>query len=267
MKIDRRITNGLAWAGVFIVVGVPAADLLSAQFLGDPAKAPPQVAVVAPVAPMPAPLSQRPEAPETEVAEVEDVAPVPAAPPAKPAATKTADAVDTYLQSGRSLPSYVTGGSDDAVAPAQVAVTPPAAKPNPVEPAATDQAAAPPVRPVIETDPMQVAAIPAKVAPVPMPLSMRPAPVPAMTAAVPPAGETIVLPPSVNAPAPPVSVTSADLADWETGPLSEFLAKRQQGNANAYSGDGFFLDEAPGKRRPQPDRFIGPVDDGFWFAD
>ena len=30
MSIDRRITNGLAWAGVFIVVGVPAADLLSA---------------------------------------------------------------------------------------------------------------------------------------------------------------------------------------------------------------------------------------------
>ena len=44
MKFDRRVTNGLAWAGLFVVVGVPAADLLSAQFLGEPER----VAVVSP---------------------------------------------------------------------------------------------------------------------------------------------------------------------------------------------------------------------------
>ena len=250
MSIDRRITNGLAWAGVFIVVGIPAADLLSAQFAGDPAPA--QVAVIEPVAPVPAPLNQRPATPVAKPAIEVAMSPkpaMPAAPVAEPAAvsaTQTADVVEAYLQSGRALPSYINGG--ETPAPAEVAAT------------------APERTPIVSTadpavDPVEVAAIaPQKVAPVPMPLSMRPAPV------VVPAA--VVIPPGVGL--PPANVTAADLQDWETGPLSEFLAEREQRAGHAYAEpaydpNGFFLDEGPNRSRARV--IAREVDSFFLFAD
>lgn len=259
MNIDRRITNGLAWAGVILVVGVPTADLLSAQFLGQPsAQTAPQVAVVAP---MPAPLSQRPAAPVAmpapEVAAVVPAKPVVAA-PVKPVVTpsaQTADAVDTFLQSGRSLPSYIT--DDDApTAPNQVATS------TPARPVITTAPAAPPAI----VDPIEVASIPEpKVAPTPMPLSMRPKPV-----AVAVVSDPVVVPPGLT-PAhpsvvvrPPATITAADLQDWETGPLAEFLAQRQGGDE--VDPDGFFLDEGP--NRPRRDRIIAREPAPFlFFAD
>lgn len=242
MKIDRRITNGLAWAGVALVIGVPTADLLSAQFLGD-AKAftvGEQVAVIAPVAPMPAPLSQRPStpvvAPLTEVAAAKPVAPV----LTQPAPQQTAGVVDKFLQSGKALPSYITEAGIAPAAPAQAVAALPVA-----------------------VDPVQVASIPVqKVAPVPMPLSMRPRPVIATSLPA-----EIVLPPDVLAPVAP-TVTAADLEDWETGPLAEFLAKRQGQGSSAtvttdHDPDGFFLDEGPNPR--QRDRVIGWDGQGFSF--
>lgn len=259
MSIDRRITNGLAWAGAILVVGIPTADLLSAQFMGNPADpVPAQVAVIEPIAPIPAPLSQRPAAPVAKPAtEVAVVTPVkPATTPAtvtKPAVTpaaQTADVVDAFLQSGRPLPSYITGA--DTAAPTEVAVTPPARTPI---------VTTPPVTPAA-IDPVEVAAIaPQKVAPVPMPLSMRPRPV---VAAAPP---VVVVPPSVGL--PPANVTADDLADWESGPLSEFLARRQQQAGNAYvdpgyDPNGFYLDEGPNRSRA---RVIAREVDSFFFAD
>lgn len=248
MSIDRRITNGLAWVGVLLVVGIPTADLLSAQFTGSPA-APERIAVVEPAAPMPAPLNQRPAAPVVKpAAQVAAVVPAsPAVPVVKPAAepaAQTADVVDAFLQSGRPLPSYITG----ADAPAQLAATPPVSAP----------AATPPA-----VDPVEVASIaPQKVAPVPMPLSMRPRPV---VAVAPP---SVVIPPSVGL--PPANVTAADLEDWETGPLSEFLAQRQRQAGNAYvdpgyDPDGFFLDEGPNRSRARV--IAQEVESFFLFAD
>jgi hypothetical protein len=243
MQIDRRITNGLAWAGVLIVVGVPTADLLSAQFAG-PSAMPvrEQVAVIEP-APIPAPLAQRPAAPVAKPA-VAAVAPVKPAPVAKPAAVPaatTADVVDNFLQSGKPLPSYITGAEAPA-APRQAAAAP--AVRTPIVTTPVTEPAAPAV------DPVQVASIgPQRVAPVPMPLSMRP---------------RIAVAPQVIVPAdvirPPANVTASDLADWESGPLSEFLASRQrQGQPVAidpeYDPDGFFLDEGPNSRRG--DRVVG----------
>lgn len=266
MNIDRRITNGLAWAGVLLVVGVPMADLLSAQFMGNPAApAPAQIAMVRPVAPIPAPLSQRPAAPVAKpAAQVAAVAPVkPVAAPAKPVVTpaaQTADAVDAFLQSGRQLPSYITDAGASA-APTQVAATPPA------RPLITTT---PPAQPAA-VDPIEVASIPPqKVAPMPMPLSMRPQPV-----AVALVRDPVVIPPGLT-PAepdvivrPPVDVTAADLQDWEAGPLAEFLARRQAGNAYVepeVEADGFFLDQGP--KRPRRDRVIArEVDPFFFFAD
>jgi len=224
MQIDRRITNGLAWAGVILVVGVPVADLVAAQFSGPSASAlPEQVAVIEPAeAPMPAPLSQRPAAPvatpvavaetrpaarpvtEVAVAEPQKPASVAARPIARPVA-ETADVVDAFLKSGKPLPSYITG----VPASAQTAATQPSRTPIITTPAAN--------APVV--DPIEVASIPPqKLAPVPMPLSMRPQIVAAPV--MPPAD--IVVPPGVIR--PPATVGARDLADWESGPLSEFLA-------------------------------------------
>jgi hypothetical protein len=269
MNIDRRITNGLAWAGVLLVVGVPTADLLSAQFMGNPtAPAPAQIAVVRPVAPIPAPLSQRPAAPVAKPAEqVAAVAPAkPVVAPATPvvAATKpvvapaaqTADAVDAFLQSGRQLPSYITDAPTTPAAP-QVAATAPA------RPVITTPPAAQP----LAVDPIEVASIaPQKVAPTPMPLSMRPQPLPVALVRDPvviPPGLTPAQPPVVVR--PPANITAADLQDWETGPLSDFLAQRQGGNAanTEVDADGFFLDEGP--NRPRRDRVIAREAEPFFF--
>ena len=92
-----------------------------------------------------------------------------------------------------------------------------------------------------------------------MPLSMRPTPITVPIAAATAPG-AIVLPPELIQP-PAATVTAADLDDWETGPLSEFLARKQrQGGSSAtvasdYDANGFFLDEGPNPRRR--DRVIG----------
>lgn len=263
MQIDRRITNGLAWAGVLLVVGVPTADLLSAQLFGDaPRAANAQVAAidVDADAPVPVPLSQRPKG------DVAAVAPT----------AQTASVVDKFTQSGKALPSYITD-APAAAKPAQVATAPAV----PVKPAAQPQVAAttPPTRtPIITTpvDPVQTASIPPKIAPMPMPLSMRPAPVavaafaPASTASVTVTrNEPIVLPSSIQ-PIPPAEVTAEDLDDWETGPLADFLARRegrqpQQAEiAPAYSDDDYYYDR--GQEFQQQDRLIGPAPSFFPFA-
>ena len=275
MQIDRRVTNGLAWAGALIVVAIPTADLVTSQLMGGAAR-PAQVAMVdvpaavpaAKVAPKPAPLSQRPAAPQVAAVTQPAVAKPVAAPVAEPtaaaevavapAAATTApggdDVVNSYLKSGRALPSYI---SDSAAAPKPVVTTQPAPSAMPAQAAATTPA--PATTPVVQ-DPVVVGAIePQHIAPMPMPLSMRPRPVAVATPA-----QTVVQPTVVR----PAELTAEDLRDWETGPLSEFLAKRQ-GRAQPakpvpaeYDADGFFLDEGPNRGG---DRLIGPAAPfGFW---
>lgn len=237
MNIDRRITNGLAWAGVLLVVGIPAADLLSAQFMKS--SEPGQIAVIEPQAPVPAPAGQRPAATPVEVAAVTPAKPAAVTPKPVAPAAQTSNVVDSFLQSGRPLPSYITGADAPASAPTQAATTPPVRTPIVTTPA--------------KVDPVEVAAVaPQKVAPVPMPLSMRPVAVVVPPTVVP--VQAVVMPPVGN-------VSADDLEDWESGPLSEFLAarERQQSQANSsYQDDGFFFDEVNGTPRRQRDRFIGP---------
>lgn len=248
MHIDRRITNGLAWAGAALVVAIPTVDFIARQFAADAA---PQVAIVqaepeAAAPELPTPVAERPAAP--------------AATPEKPAETnapalvtaeaeKTTsgsgdDAVDAYLQSGRALPSYISdGGTAPRPAPAAPSPTPapPAEKPPAVEKPPAQSATPQPqvTRPVIETKPARVTGFPT-------PVSERPASV-----------ARPAVPPVVVNPAVPV-VTAEDLADWETGPLSDFLARRQGQRADpeprGSDSNGFWLDEGPngGDRRFPP---------------
>lgn len=256
MKIDRRITNGLIWAGAAIVLGVPAVDLLSAQLMGEPS---PQLATAVPQAetveavPAPAPAAPQPTpkpTPKSTPQSTPQSAPSPVAQPAAPAAS-TGGVVDTYLQSGRDLPSYIS----DAPAAAPAPMITPAAPTQPVpaapaQPKLTEMAALPP----------------AKEAPVPMPLSMRPLPV-----AVPLVVDSplIVDAPAAVAPRPAGEVTAADLDDWETGPLSEFLqqrARERNGAASDYDPNGFYLDQGPNTRQRQRSWLVGPSDE-VYFAD
>lgn len=248
MPIDRRITNGLAWAGALVVVAIPAADAALRQF--EPRSAS-QVAVIeeqVETPALPTPASQRPTegaVPEEPVVSepVVEAAAVPVAKPAtKPVATPapdpvttasasapSGDAVDDFLKSGRPLPSYITGGG--ATAPTQAAIAP----------VTTTRPAPTAVAPVSAPPAEQVAAVPrTKIVTFPTPASERPA-------SVPRSAVVAAQPPLVIETQPPV-VTAADLEDWESGPLSEFLARRQGSTDQPpadYDPDGFFLDEGP----------------------
>jgi len=215
MQIDRRITNGLAWAGAVLVIAIPAADAALRQF--GPSDSP-QIAVVE-EQPTPAPAVQ----PEPTKA------PEPAPKPEPdPVATATAspqnagsDAVDSFLQSGRDLPSYISdGGQTERAQTAALA---------PVEEVV--------INPVATPEPEPVATLPTRTVTFPTPVSQRPAPVPR---------SAIVSQPPLVIDQPNVVVTAEDLEDWESGPLSDFLARRQAEPAPSdYDPDGFFLDEGP----------------------
>lgn len=275
--MDRRLSNGLAWAGALLVIGIPVADYVTGTFAGAgptnvavvnapveeaSAAAPVAVPAKAEVAAKPAeaaPVPQKRPEPEPEPAEVA------AAPPAEPVKTATAtsaDPVENFIRSGKPLPSYITDGAPAA----QPAATEAEAETETVEtrtetaavsPAtapATTQATPEPTEPAEQVANLQ----PAKVPPLPMPLSMRPRPVAVPLASQ---GPLIVNGPSQPVPAPePGIITAEDLEDWESGPLSEFLARRGQQSSATYEvhrnapapapEDGFWLDEVPSDERP-----------------
>lgn len=256
MKMDRRLTNGLAWAGALLVIGIPAADYITGAFAGSSA---PNIAVVDAE-----PVEAAAPAPATAPAPVATAEAATPAPAAKPQAVASAgNAVDGFLQSGKPLPSYITGGDTPAVvAPAKPAATP-VAQP-PAQAVTTPAPAATTPAPIAATPAPaeQVAALPpARVAPTPMPLSMRPQPVTVPLAS----NQPLIIDQPTTAPIVPVQqppsdfVTAEDLEDWESGPLSEFLARRGQQssatyqvqqNAPAYENNGFWLDEGPRGNRP-----------------
>jgi len=286
MQINRRVTNGLAWAGLCLVVGVPTLDFITGQLMAEPASANAGVAVISPVeAPVPAPLSQRPAAPvakPVETAAVQPAEPV-AAPVVKPAAAASGGpAVDNFLASGRPLPSYITEAGTPAAAPVAVAATPKPSVTAPVAniPAPAAVAAIPPIKtqapvaaPVgVATDPVQVAAVtPQRIAPIPMPLSMRPKPVPQALVANQPATQPIVIPADVAINRPPTDMVGADdLESWEFGPLSDFLAQQQgRGVAPRGSSASVTFDEPvyppADVYEPRRNVLIGPVQDEPYF--
>ncbi len=266
MQIDRRITNGLAWAGALLVVGVLAGDFIVRSLApqGEP-----QLAIVQEQeaeAPTPAPLSQRPAEPEKVPPVASKPAPTPEPEPADepvrvatPQPTGPGDAVDRFLQSGRELPSYISDGQ--TTAPARPAPT--TAPQTPAQPAA---AVPPPATAPAATNPAPEAVAtlpPKKVAPIPMPLSMRPPSVASQPSA------SLIIPEATRTPTrAPAVVTSDDLEDWESGPLDEFLRNRQAGSfrdSEEYDADGFFLDEGPNSSA-RFQRFPRAYDDGEYFV-
>jgi hypothetical protein len=220
MPLDRRITGGLAWAGLLLVVGVPSADALTSLLSseGDArvlpaviAPAPPKVEPVAAVKPETVAVKQvakeKPAPAEIkQVAEAEPVA-------SKPKVATVIDPVDRYLASGKPLPAYISGGDNSPAKPQTDDISVASITPRQEKPASVQ---------------------PEQIAPIPMPASMRPhpkvvaQPVPPRTAA----NDNIVGP--------------EELRDWESGPLSDFLAQRQQRDA----GGGAYVEYDAGEPGP-----------------
>lgn len=142
MEFSNRLTAGLAWAGLLVIVAVPTADFITSRFapatsLTVEPQAQPAAAVVPVEAAEVAPKPQTRPAPKPQT-----VASLPATPPAadvpakapvtrqvavkqvdvveireEPGArTAAADPTDRFLASGKTLPSYISDGEAPSTA-------------------------------------------------------------------------------------------------------------------------------------------------------
>jgi hypothetical protein len=277
MKLNPKVTGGLAWAGLIVILAVPGADMLTKQ----PAESANRITT------------------EVDPVRTSVVAPSPANASERPAAAASNDPVDGFLTSGKKLPSYISD------APAEVAATKPAptlrviAPPGPSTTAATT---APTLKPVVvpgTTAPVEVASVnsvqPVAVAPQPYPASMRPRATPQVIVTQPTVATTEDAPLIIDEdlvqrredavaavlddePTPtqqPRVVTEDELEEWDTGSLAEYLERRgymaeedaqAMNDEGEFDEDGFFLDDGPnnsdGRRviRRLPRR-----DDGFFL--
>src|SRR4051794_7307629 len=109
MRLNSKVTWGLAWTGLAVVLAVPSADFLTGNLGGG--KAAVITSTTDPVKPGPA-------APKTASITMTTtktgvtITPAGATPPA------ATDPVNTYLKTGKPLPDYISGsGSTTAAAP------------------------------------------------------------------------------------------------------------------------------------------------------
>jgi hypothetical protein len=295
MKLDSKVTGGLAWAGLFVILAVPAADMMSQPSAERAGAATATVDAV-----------------ETGSVPRVQTAAIKAPTPAVRNAPVENDVVDDYLASGKQLPSYISGGSRPAVTPVEAATVkkpaPPveaatAAKPAPAvdtaaikKPATTKPIVAPstPQTAAVTVDgtfaddekSVDVAAVPAapSTPPIPYPASMRPE-TPVQTASTQPliidedrVADRDFGSPSIEylepmAPAP--LVTDDELEEWNSGSLADYLERRgliddrQPRSEAEYDPDGFYLDEGPEPelrvigRSNSEVRLIGRTRDGW----
>ncbi len=254
MKLNSKLTGGLAWAGLILVLAVPSADILTKGQGGAAAH-----------------VTSDMDAVKTATTTESIGAPLPVLQPAivegQPAAIETAttgDPVDTYLEKGKKLPSYISD------APTETASAEPATTPRVITPSGSTATE--------EPDEMQVASVDSSptfessVAPIPYPAEKRPT-APVMTASVAPASvseeEPLILDENLVArrdaavtavlddeplPIAPSTVAPNDgfiendeLEEWDSGSLADYLERRGllNGGDSEYDEDGFFLDEGP----------------------
>jgi hypothetical protein len=253
MKFDSKVKGGLAWAGLFVILAVPSADLLfgkdnapAANLAVTPDTAEAKPALVVPAA--------KPVLKTDSIETASVTAP----------ATKSDDPVDTYVAKGKKLPSYI---SDADTAPA-VKPAVPAAVPvkQPVEVAS--------LNPVTETPP------------VPLPRDARPKTKAPIVASVPaaPAEQPLIIDETelaqraatLSQPKRPVEpfplsdggetddvvVTGDQLEEWDSGSLADYLERKgllsdQAAQQNAEDDGDFVFNEGPSRpRRPLNDFFL-----------
>jgi len=233
MKLNSKVTWGLAWTGLAVVLAVPSADFLTGRLGGGKDAAavltsdvePVKTAAVTPAAALPAKTV-------TTVKTRNGISIVPAG--SKPPA---GDPVDKALSSGKPLPDYISDGDTPAPAETQVASidpTPPTPFPSWARPKAT---------------PAPVLAAPTVTAPV----ATSPEPVivdeQTLTGSI--------ASPEAKRPVPPSSIVD-DSANWDEETLREYLERRGilEGGSDrstarvterstTYDPDGFYLSDGP----------------------
>lgn len=231
MKLNSKITWGLAWTGLAVVLAVPSADFLTGRLGGDGAAAvltsdiePVKTAAVEPGAPVKT---------VTTIKTKNGVTIVPAG-----GTLPSADAVDTLISKGKPLPDYITGGSDEpARADTQVASLPqPVGAPTP---------------------------FPSWARPKGAPALMLPEASPTPTEPTPPIVDERTLTGSIAEPVPAVpSPMVDDSANWDEETLRQYLERRgileggsSQSTATVteydrnYDPDGFYLSDGPNSDR------------------
>ncbi len=278
MRLNSKVTWGLAWAGLALVVAVPSMDFLTGK--GGTEKA------ATMTSDMDAVKTASVETTKTATTKVtsKGVTIIPAGTPVGE------DPVDKLLAKGKKLPSYISGGDETASA------EPVKAAPRVVVPATTSNTQVGP-----QDEPTEVASIdpnPEPVAPQPYPLSMRPhwtasststatvTPKPATinkTPAAPAAtgeqplilDETAVADREAIDPTPTGDIGATDSAAparWDSESLAHYLARKglldsgSQSQASVsysdtpsgtYDPDGFFLSEGPNGQKIRPPAPIG----------
>lgn len=242
MKFDSRLKGGLAWTGLFVILAVPAANVL----LGSPTDS--AMTITSDTAAVTsAPKLQLPA-----------TKPAAATPDAMETASVSSDPVESFVQAGKPLPDYI---SDAPATPA--AVKAPALNATSPKPAA----------PVSLPGTTEVASLPPSevTPPVPLPRSARPAS--RSVAALPPQSSVPAEQPLIIDETPrqqasrspsvepfPLSdeddtvIYSDQLEEWDSGSLADYLERRglistngsgSAANDSDYDPDGFFLDEGP----------------------
>lgn len=241
MKLDAKVKGGLAWAGLVVILAVPAADILFGKSDGTSASA----AVTA----------------DAQAGKPAIKLPALAAPaktdPIETASVTSEDPVDKLLAKGKKLPSYISDAEEGEVA------TKPPVQMKPIAPAAQPA-----------KTPTEVASVaPAETPPTPLPRSARPKTT--EVASLPAEEKPLVLNENKvrqqqNAAVEPFPlsdnevVTGDQLEEWDSGSLADYLERKgllseaNSQTSDRYDPDGFFLDEGPNRPRRQddPDFFL-----------
>ena len=240
MKLNSKLTWGLAWTGLAVVLAVPSADFLTGKLGGKGSAAvltsdvePVKTASVTPAAPLPA----------KTVTTIKTKNGINIVPPGGTA--PAADPIDKTLSKGDKLPDYISDGTSPTKTETQVASidpTPPTPFPSWARPKAAPAAAAPIVTtPATTTSPEPVVIV-----------------------------DDTTLTGSIDQPArvvPPAPIVD-DSANWDEETLRQYLERRgilEGGDTRStarvtersttYDPDGFYLNEGPnGDRKTRETR-------------
>lgn len=273
MKLNSKVTGGLAWAGLVLVLAVPSADILtkpqanSATITSDMDAV--RTASITPAAAPAAKPAVKPVVPATRKPAGADVA----------VTGKGTDVVNDYISSGRKLPSYISD------APAGAGAQQPAASQPLIVP--TNTAKTPLVKPdgTFAGD-AEASMVVAVVPPKPYPASMRPKPT-TVTATLPANEEApliideqdmerreAALRPTrpFDADDAPQIITEDQLEEWDSGSLAEYLERKglisdseraAERLETQFDADGFFLSDGPNNSSAKRRRVKKDVD--FFF--
>lgn len=266
MKLNSKVTWGLAWTGLAVVLAVPSADYLTGRLGVGGGNAAVLTSDIEPV-----------KTASTGVTTIKTENGVTIV----PAGVQPADQVSKVLSSGKKLPDYIT---DDAAPAPAAAATPPVKTTIPMNielPKETQVASVPPSAIVAPTPFPSWARAKAIAAPAPAvtttpaatakpTLAVKPV-APAKTTAPIVAAEPLVIVDETrtgslnNAPAVPVPPSSIvdDSENWDTDNLREYLERRGilEGGSTTrsratvterqttYDPNGFYLNEGPNADR------------------